>query len=67
VPADERERIFERFVRGREQAHGSVPGVGIGLYLARAIVQRLGGDLRCGAPAGGPGAEFTFTLPLETA
>lgn len=68
VPADERERIFARFVRGRDHAHGAVPGVGIGLYLARTIARRLGGDLVCTARASGEaGARFTFSLPAETA
>ncbi|HET7845594.1 MAG TPA: HAMP domain-containing sensor histidine kinase, partial [Xanthomonadales bacterium] len=68
VPADERERVFERFVRGSAHAHGSTPGIGIGLYLARSIARRLGGDLVCAAPLdGGPGACFTFTLPLAAA
>ncbi|MFK7741609.1 MAG: sensor histidine kinase [Planctomycetota bacterium] len=64
VPAAERERIFDRFVRGAAHQHGSQPGVGIGLFLARSIVRRLGGELRCGAPAdGGAGAIFAFSLP----
>ncbi|HEX6813824.1 MAG TPA: HAMP domain-containing sensor histidine kinase [Planctomycetota bacterium] len=68
VPEAERERIFERFVRGRAHAHGGTPGVGIGLYLARTIARRLGGDLVCATPAdGGPGACFTFTLSMEVA
>lgn len=67
VPEAERERIFARFVRGAAHAHGSTPGVGIGLYLARTIVRRLGGELRCIAPRdGGPGACFSFSLPKET-
>ena len=45
VPEAERERVFERFVRGSAHQHGSTPGVGIGLYLARTIVRRLGGEL----------------------
>jgi signal transduction histidine kinase len=68
VPVADRERIFERFVRGSAHAHGAVPGVGIGLYLARAIARRAGGDLECGDPLdGGPGARFTFRLPLADA
>ncbi|MEZ6038024.1 MAG: HAMP domain-containing sensor histidine kinase [Planctomycetota bacterium] len=62
VPAAERERIFERFVRGAQHQHGSTPSVGIGLYLARSITRALGGELRCVAPTDGPGAEFCFTL-----
>lgn len=67
VRGAERERIFERFVRGDAHAHGSTPGVGIGLYLARAITHALRGDLVCGDPLdGGAGACFTFLLPVET-
>jgi signal transduction histidine kinase len=63
VPDDEREAIFERFRRGRAQADGSVPGVGLGLYLARAILRAHGGDLTCIAPpGGGQGACFVGTV-----
>ncbi|MCU0864310.1 MAG: HAMP domain-containing histidine kinase [Planctomycetes bacterium] len=65
VPAAERERIFARFVRGSAHAHGSTPGVGIGLHLARTIAHKLGGELSVGDPLdGGPGARFTFCFPL---
>jgi len=68
VPEHERERIFERFVRGAAHAHGGTPGIGIGLYLARTIARRLGGELVCSSPAdGGPGACFTFSFSMETA
>lgn len=67
VPAAERDRIFERFVRGHAHAHGSTPGVGIGLYLARSLARSFGGELVCADPLdGGPGACFTFFLPVET-
>lgn len=65
VPESERERIFERFARGEAHAHGSTPGVGIGLYLARVIARRLGGDLTCASPADGAGVVFTLRLPLD--
>lgn len=62
----EREAVFDRFQRGTPQADGSIPGVGLGLYLARTIVRAQGGDLSCVAPPdAGPGACFEFTLPLE--
>jgi two-component system phosphate regulon sensor histidine kinase PhoR len=68
VPAAERERIFERFVRGQAHRNGVIPGVGIGLYLARTIARRLGGDLVHEPPAdGGAGAVFAFCLPAEPA
>ncbi|MEZ6003695.1 MAG: HAMP domain-containing sensor histidine kinase [Planctomycetota bacterium] len=65
VPADQREAIFERFVRGREHQHGSIPGVGIGLSLARSILRRHGGDLVCAPAPPGAGACFELILPLE--
>ncbi|MEO6597152.1 MAG: HAMP domain-containing sensor histidine kinase [Planctomycetota bacterium] len=64
VPAAEREAIFARFARGQPHRYGSIPGVGLGLYLARTIVQRHGGELLCVPPAEGPGAQFVFRLPL---
>ncbi|MCC6670362.1 MAG: HAMP domain-containing histidine kinase [Planctomycetes bacterium] len=65
VPEGERERIFARFQRGAAQRDGHVPGLGIGLHLARELVRRHGGDLVCLAPAdGGAGACFEFRLPL---
>jgi signal transduction histidine kinase len=45
VPESEHESVFAKFVRGQAHRHGSTPGVGIGLYLARTIVRRLGGEL----------------------
>ncbi|HEU4418526.1 MAG TPA: HAMP domain-containing sensor histidine kinase, partial [Planctomycetota bacterium] len=65
VTAAERESIFTRFQRGASHRHGSIPGVGLGLYLARTIVQRHGGELHCVPPEQGPGAQFVFTLPLR--
>ncbi|MBK8980418.1 MAG: HAMP domain-containing histidine kinase [Planctomycetes bacterium] len=65
VPAAERDAIFGRFARGVAQRDGAVPGVGLGLHLARSILRAHGGELCCTAPDdGGPGAAFVFTLPL---
>jgi len=62
VPAAEREAVFERFSRGSHHRDGSLPGLGIGLYLARTLVRRMGGELRCVDPGGRAGARFVFTL-----
>lgn len=64
VPPAERERIFARFRRGSAHEHGSVPGVGLGLHLARAIALRHGGSLVCEDPGRDDGACFTLRLPL---
>ncbi len=67
IEAADRERIFERFIRGAKQAHGGIPGVGLGLYLSRRIMQDHHGDLRCIEPPGDSpqGALFRLTLPAR--
>ncbi len=63
APGD-RERVFERFVRGPGSASGTPPGVGLGLHLARAIAARHGGTLRLvDTFDGGPGACFELSVP----
>ncbi|HVA64915.1 MAG TPA: ATP-binding protein, partial [Terriglobales bacterium] len=58
----ERELIFDKFYRGREQRHRS-HGTGMGLAIARAIAAAHGGAVALSS-AGGPGSVFTFTLPV---
>ena len=60
VPPEERERIFERFYRGR--ARGSEGGFGLGLAIGRELAERMGGSLTLRDRAGG-GTIFTLTLP----
>jgi signal transduction histidine kinase len=65
VPISERERIFERFCRGAAQAHGGIPGVGLGLYLSREILRAHGGELEYADPESGEGSVFVLRLPLS--
>jgi PAS domain S-box-containing protein len=60
IDADQRERIFGRFERAAPAQH--YPGLGLGLYVSREIVEAHGGHIRAeGAP--GKGATFTVELP----
>jgi PAS domain S-box-containing protein len=59
VPAEARQRIFERYAKS-EDARG---GLGLGLYIADAIVRAHGGRIWVEDAPGG-GAAFRFTLPV---
>jgi len=61
VDVDERDRIFEKFARGRRSA--SISGAGLGLSIARSLVELHGGSLRYEDAPGG-GATFVVRVPL---
>jgi len=65
VPSRERAHIFERFYRGSE-ARLLAPGSGLGLYVARKIVQAHGGDLDLETDVS-EGTSFRLTLPIAQA
>ncbi|MFJ3495255.1 ATP-binding protein [Streptomyces sp. NPDC086091] len=63
VPAADRERIFERFVRLDAARSRDDGGAGLGLAIARDVAVRHGGTLTAGqTPAGG--ALFELRLPI---
>ena len=62
VPAELRERIFERFVRG-DQTSGWAPGTGLGLYISRQLAARHGGRLELDQSQAGQGSRFSLRLP----
>jgi signal transduction histidine kinase len=63
VPAEERERVFEPFYRGGEDGSSrSSEGAGLGLAIARAIVEAHGGRIWL-EPAQPRGTRVRFTLP----
>ncbi|PXA68375.1 sensor histidine kinase [Cryobacterium arcticum] len=62
VPADERDRVFERFVRLDESRARASGGTGLGLAIVRETVQAHGGTVQVTAGALG-GARFEVRLP----
>jgi signal transduction histidine kinase len=63
VPAADRERIFERFVRLDDARSRDDGGAGLGLAIARDVVRASAGTLTVGAAPGG-GAAFEIRLPI---
>jgi signal transduction histidine kinase len=64
VPEADRQRIFSRFHRLKSRQVRQMKGVGLGLYIARAIVGAHGGRIWVDAAPGG-GAQFSFSLPRQ--
>jgi signal transduction histidine kinase len=66
IPADARSEVFERFYRVDPDIAGGVGGLGLGLYLCRQIVQKLGGTVA--AEANEPrGTRLVVSLPRVSA
>jgi signal transduction histidine kinase len=60
ISAEDRARIFERFERAVRP--GDLPGFGLGLWIARQLVQAHGGEVEVAASPGA-GSLFTVRLP----
>jgi two-component system sensor histidine kinase BaeS len=63
IPAEHLPHVFERFYRvdtARDRAHG---GSGIGLAIAKALVEAHGGQLTVTSPGTGQGSTFQILLP----
>ena len=63
IPAEELPHVFDRFYRAR--ARTRAPGLGLGLYITRMLVEAHGGRVGV-ASEPGQGSTFTVVLPLAT-
>jgi len=61
----EAEKIFERFYRSPNYA-GTVSGSGLGLWIARALIEACSGSVRALSPDNGRGTTFRIHLPVRT-
>jgi two-component system sensor histidine kinase KdpD len=61
IPPDKRDQVFDKFVRLQQ---GGV-GIGLGLFICRALVESMGGRIWVDEAEGG-GARVSFSLPLAS-
>jgi CheY-like chemotaxis protein len=59
-------RVFDLFAQDDASAHGARPGLGIGLALARQLIEMHGGTIEAHSDGPGLGSAFTIRLPLST-
>lgn len=64
VPSSRRDAIFERFTRFDVEGKPHALGLGIGLTIAKRIVEAHGGQIWVEERTPSPGAKFVFTLPV---
>ncbi|MEM7769026.1 MAG: hybrid sensor histidine kinase/response regulator [Cyanobacteria bacterium P01_A01_bin.37] len=66
IPADEQPHLFEPYHRARSQRH--TPGLGLGLYLCRQIIQAHGGTIQVlSQPVDGTVFRLTVPIAMSTA
>jgi len=61
---EDKERLFERFFRGKAGRESAAPGTGLGLAIAKEIMDRHGGRIEVQSEGPGKGACFSVWLPL---
>jgi signal transduction histidine kinase len=63
ISPDAQKRLFEKFFRAENAHTVDTEGTGLGLYLVRLIIERLGGVIACESEEG-RGTLFSVRLPL---
>ena len=67
ITADLLPRIFEMFAQGDVSPERRQSGLGVGLALAKRLVELHDGSIAAASPGSGEGSVFTVTLPLVAA
>jgi signal transduction histidine kinase len=64
IASDALPQVFDRFYRVDKSRSRALGGSGIGLTIAKALVEAMGGRISAESPGLGRGSTFTFTLPV---
>ena len=63
IPAEDLSNIFERFYRVDKSRARTTGGSGLGLTIAKRLIEAHGGQIEVASQTG-QGTRFTFTLPV---
>ena len=63
VPAEELDLITNKFYRGKQWEKGEKDGSGLGLYISKTLMEKMGGELI--AESNGDGLSITLIIPLS--
>lgn len=64
VPPDVAPTLFEKYTRGKDSATAA-SGLGLGLYVAKVVVEQNKGKIWAESPGPGQGSTFAFSLPIH--
>jgi two-component system, OmpR family, phosphate regulon sensor histidine kinase PhoR len=66
IPVALRRKVFSRFVRLGSELERKTPGTGLGLYIVRTLVSRMGGKIQVHGRGGKRGTVFEVDLPAAS-
>ncbi len=66
IPCEERQKIFDTFYQVDKEGAGDIPGIGLGLAIAKRIVESHQGEIKVDFPSKGDNS-ISFSLPLAAA
>jgi signal transduction histidine kinase len=65
IPADEIGKLFDKFMRARDANKVNTTGTGLGLYVAKNLVEGHGGKIWAESDGPGKGSRFIVELPVH--
>jgi len=66
IEKEQRQKIFYSFYQAEDPLIRSAGGIGIGLAVAKRIVEEMGGNIEADSEGKGKGSRFRIKLPLKT-
>jgi len=65
IPKEDQEKLFKKFYRVRTEQTQSIEGTGLGLFIVKELVEKMGGKIWVESEEG-KGSTFSFSLPVST-